>query len=167
MKYIIFSLMLGLVLTGCECPRKGGCSKSTLYGEDQAPNGFLMTSDHLKHGTMDDQGQMYIQDRVYFGFDEHALSAHNQQVLKRHVQWLKMNPDIDITVAGHCDARGTREYNIGLGERRAYALKSFFTAHGISEQRVRVVSKGKDHPLVEGSGETIWAQNRAAVITRS
>ena len=101
-----------------------------------------------------------IGNTVYFAFDSAALDPRAQQTLSRQAAFLKVNPSIKITIEGHCDERGTREYNLALGERRASASRDFLLAQGVDAARVRIVSYGKERPVVEGSNEAAWAKNR-------
>ena len=103
------------------------------------------------------------QDRVYFGFDRANLDAEAVNVLKAQADWLKANPEKTVTVQGHTDGRGTREYNLALGERRAVAVKNYLLSRGISPDRIEVISYGKERPAVVGANEAAWAQNRRAV----
>lgn len=103
------------------------------------------------------------QDRVYFGFDRANLDAEAVNVLKAQADWLKANPEKTVTVQGHTDDRGTREYNLALGERRAVAVKNYLLSRGISPDRIEVISYGKERPAVVGANEAAWAQNRRAV----
>jgi peptidoglycan-associated lipoprotein len=105
-------------------------------------------------------------DRVYFAFDSSVLDAEAQQTLDRQVAWLKRdaNAKVAVTVEGHCDERGTREYNLGLGERRAAAVKSYLRKAGVSAERVATVSFGKERPAVANSNdESSWMYNRRGV----
>ena len=102
-------------------------------------------------------------DRVFFDFDKYDLESDAQATLKRQVAWLKQNPNVSITVEGHCDERGTREYNLALGERRANAVKDYLVALGIEAGRVATISYGKERMAVLGSNEWAWAQNRRGV----
>ncbi len=101
-----------------------------------------------------------IGNTVYFAFDSSALDPRAQQTLSRQAGFLKLNPSIKITIEGHCDERGTREYNLALGERRASASRDFLLAQGIDAARIRIVSYGKERPAVEGSSDFAWAKNR-------
>ncbi len=101
-----------------------------------------------------------IGNTVYFDFDSSALDPRAQQTLSRQSAFLKVNPSIKITIEGHCDERGTREYNLALGERRASASRDFLLAQGIDAARIRIVSYGKERAAMEGSTETAWAKNR-------
>lgn len=102
-------------------------------------------------------------DTVYFDYDSSVLTAETVNTLNGQVEFLKENEE-QIVVAGHADERGTREYNIGLGERRANAVATYLETQGIEEERISVVSYGKDKPAVEGHDESAWSKNRRAVI---
>jgi len=104
-----------------------------------------------------------VGDRVFFGFDKSDLSAEARATLDRQSAWMKKYPAVKITLEGHCDERGTREYNLALGERRASAAKNYLVASGVTADRVKTVSYGKERPAVVGSNEASWAQNRRAV----
>jgi len=104
-----------------------------------------------------------VGDRVFFGFDKTDLSAEARATLDRQSAWMKKYPSVKITMEGHADERGTREYNLALGERRATAAKNYLVAAGITADRVKTVSYGKERPAVLGSNEAAWAQNRRAV----
>jgi peptidoglycan-associated lipoprotein len=104
-----------------------------------------------------------VSDRVFFDYDSSALDSQGQAVLGAQSAWLSQNANTNVTIEGHCDERGTREYNIALGERRAYAAKKFLVSQGVSPNRISTVSYGKERPAVVGSDEDSWAQNRRAV----
>jgi peptidoglycan-associated lipoprotein len=104
-----------------------------------------------------------VGDRVFFGLDKANLSAEARATLDRQAAWLKKYPSLKAVVEGHCDERGTREYNLALGERRATAAKDYLEAAGISASRLRTLSYGKERPAVLGSNEAAWTQNRRAV----
>jgi peptidoglycan-associated lipoprotein len=102
-------------------------------------------------------------DRVFFAFDSAEISPEGQQILQRQAEWLRRYPNVDVTIEGHCDERGTREYNLALGERRAQAATNVLVALGISAARLSTISFGKERPAVPGSSEDAYAQNRRAV----
>ena len=104
-------------------------------------------------------------DRVYFAYDKSDISPEARAILTKQADWLKRNANVTVTVEGHCDERGTREYNLALGERRATAAKNVLVALGIPANRVSTISYGKERPAVVGSTEAAWAQNRRAVTT--
>ena len=113
-------------------------------------------------GTQEDLTQN-VGDRVFFAYDSSTLSSEGQSTLQRQAAWLKQYPDVSVTVEGHCDERGTREYNIALGERRATAAKKYLVAQGVSSKRVSTISYGKERPAVIGSDESAFSQNRRGV----
>jgi peptidoglycan-associated lipoprotein len=108
-----------------------------------------------------------VGDRVFFGFDKYNLDSEAQATLTRQADWMKKYPAVTVTVEGHADERGTREYNLALGEKRANSAKDFLIALGVSNSRISVVSYGKERPAVLGTGEAVWAQNRRAVTVVS
>lgn len=101
-----------------------------------------------------------VGERVYFDLDQYRLDTEDQDILKRQAAWLASYPDIRILVAGNADERGTREYNLALGERRANAVKEYLVSLGVSASRVDTVSYGKERPIVAGSDDQSWALNR-------
>jgi peptidoglycan-associated lipoprotein len=102
-------------------------------------------------------------DRVFFTFDSSEVSAEGRQILQRQADWLRHYPNVAATIEGHCDDRGTREYNLALGERRANAAKNVLVAAGISASRIQTNSYGKERPIVPGSTDEAYAQNRVAI----
>jgi len=104
-----------------------------------------------------------IPDRVFFDFDSSSIRADAQSTLERQAGWLNKNGSSKIVVEGHCDERGTREYNLALGERRANATKNYLVSLGVARNRIKTTSYGKERPAVIGSDEAAWAQNRRAV----
>lgn len=104
-----------------------------------------------------------VGDRVFFGYDRSDLTTEARGTLDRQAAWLKKYPNHTVTVEGHCDERGTREYNLALGERRSNATKNYLVAAGIEASRVHTISYGKERPAVVGSNEAAWAQNRRGV----
>lgn len=152
------TLAIALLLSACNCCKVG--DKGSNYDECKgrmAKAGYLVDKD----------GNRLVLDRVFFTFDHSSLTGESQKTLHDQMEWLQANPDMQIVIQGHCDERGTREYNIGLGERRANAAKEYLVSMGISADRITVVSKGKDDPIVTGSNEEAWAQNRVAITVRS
>jgi peptidoglycan-associated lipoprotein len=115
---------------------------------------------------MDPQEDLVINvgDRVFFDFDKSDLRPDAIEQLNRQAEWLKANPSITVVIEGHCDERGTREYNLALGERRASAAKQYLESVGIDAGRMETISYGKERPAVLGSNEEAWAQNRRAVL---
>jgi len=102
-------------------------------------------------------------DRVLFGTDSYELDGEATAILDRQAQWLAQYANVTVTIEGHCDERGTREYNLALGDRRANASKNYLVGKGISASRLSTISYGKERPEAMGSDEAAWAQNRRAV----
>lgn len=99
---------------------------------------------------------------IYFNYDSSALTPQAQEILRRKAAFLKANPLVKVTIEGHCDDRGTNEYNLALGEARARSAKSFLVDLGIPAARLATISYGEERPAVKGSGEEVWAKNRRA-----
>ena len=104
-----------------------------------------------------------VGDRVYFDFDQSSVREDGRQTLSKQAEWLKKYTNYPITIEGKCDERGTREYNLALGERRANAVKQYLVAQGLPAQRINTISYGKERPEVVGSDEGAWARNRVAI----
>ncbi len=118
-------------------------------------------------GALDPASVAYFQqtvgDRVFFETDSSRLTAAGQQTLVRQAAWLAENPAVNVVVEGHADERGTREYNLALGARRAEAARAFLAAQGVAPSRLRTISYGKERPEQLCSAENCWSQNRRAV----
>jgi peptidoglycan-associated lipoprotein len=106
-----------------------------------------------------------VGDRVYFDFDQSTVREDGRQTLNKQAEWLKKYTNYAITIEGKCDERGTREYNLALGERRANAVKQYLVAQGLPAQRINTISYGKERPEVVGSDEGAWARNRVAITS--
>ncbi len=107
--------------------------------------------------------EINVGDRVFFGFDSAALDEAAQETLDRQAAWLMQFPDLTVTVEGHADERGTAEYNLALGERRATAVKNYLVAKGIDPDRILTISYGEERPVDPAHNEAAWALNRRAV----
>jgi peptidoglycan-associated lipoprotein len=102
-------------------------------------------------------------DRVFFDTDVYALSGEARAILDAQAQYLQRYPNVSVTIEGHADERGTREYNLALGDRRANSVRNYLESRGVGAQRMTTISWGKERPAVEGSNESAWSQNRRAV----
>lgn len=102
-------------------------------------------------------------DTVHFALDQYDIDAEARGVLESQATWLAAHPAVRITIEGHCDERGTREYNLALGDRRANAAKNYLAERGVSPDRITTISYGKERPIALGSDDASWAQNRRAV----
>lgn len=153
-------LSLALLLASCKC-FKDECRSSEMndktYNECRdrlSQNGVLTDKD----------GRILVADRTFFAYDRYDLTETSKKTLKGQAAWMMSNPEKNVVIAGHCDERGTREYNIGLGARRANAARDYLVAQGVNPNRITVISKGKDEPIVAGSSEEAWAQNRVSIL---
>ncbi len=98
--------------------------------------------------------------RVFFGYDQYSLTPQAQSTLRKQAEWLISNPSVAVQLAGNADERGTREYNLALGARRAEATRAYLISLGVPASRLQTVSHGKERPIAQGSNESAWAQNR-------
>ena len=116
-----------------------------------------------KMGAMDSFMNATGSDRVFFDYDKYDVKPEGRVSLRKWAVWLRTNPDIKVTVEGHCDERGTREYNLALGDRRANAVKEYLVSQGVGADRIKTISYGEERPANPASFEAAWAQNRRAV----
>jgi len=124
-----------------------------------APSGTAVTPGSIA------EFRQNVGDRVYFDFDQSVVRDDGRQTLAKQADWLKKYTNYPITIEGKCDERGTREYNIALGERRANAVKQYLVAQGLPAQRINTISYGKERPEVVGSDEGAWARNRVGITS--
>ena len=108
-----------------------------------------------------------VPDRVFFATNKSVLTTAARDTLRKQAAWMRKNSDITVTVEGHADERGTREYNLALGERRANAAKDYLMTYGISGNRISVISYGKERPVNSGSDSLAWSQNRRSVTVKA
>jgi len=173
----IVALIAGLMfLAACETTPDDGSSTA---GSGLAPSASAgtgtpgtgidrqgMTSEAVgraRPGTQEDLVAT-IGDRVFFGFDQYNLSPEARQRADQWASWLRQYRSLTVTIEGHADERGTREYNLALGERRAAAVKDYLVAIGIEPNRIGTISYGKERPAVLGSNDDAWQQNRRGVM---
>ncbi len=150
-----------------------GCSDEQIAVSGSQAVDEKITVDGIADGTAYDfvyADDMYqqeladrIKDRVFFKYDSSSLESQAIETVNAQIAWLKANPSKSVTIEGHCDERGTREYNLGLGDRRANAVKRYMIANGIAPTRIKLVSYGKERPALLGNNPAAWAQNRRAV----
>ena len=147
------SLAALMFLAACEC-----CDDSVKT--EEAP--VVVEDDSLAKASADFIAE--AGDRVFYDFDKSSLSKESEATLERQANWLKNHPNRNLLIEGHCDERGTREYNLGLGERRADAAARYLTDHGVESTRIRTISFGKDRQIAaEGSKKDVYAANRVAI----
>jgi peptidoglycan-associated lipoprotein len=108
-----------------------------------------------------------VPDRVFFSTNKSVLTTASRDTLRKQAAWLRKNKSINVTVEGHADERGTREYNLALGERRANSVKDYLMTYGISGNRISVISYGKERPVNSGSSPLAWSQNRRSVTVKA
>ena len=126
------------------------------------PPGGGVTSERFGPGSQEDLAAT-AGDRVFFAFDSSEITADARAILAKQADWLRRYPNVTVTIEGHCDKRGTREYNLALGARRASAVKDVLVALGIPATRISTISYGKERPLVDGDTEDAYAQNRVGL----
>lgn len=148
-KYLILLLTLCFV-SAC------GKSYDTINTQEEADK--INVETEVKNETI------IVPDKVYFGFDSAVLNANSKKTLDTVAEWLNSKEEVKIILEGHCDERGTREYNLALGQKRAEAVKKYLASKNINGNRIKVVSFGKEKPEFLGTGESVWSKNRRAVV---
>ena len=147
-------LMASLILTACATTKKvsmDGQMQGDVYtGTD--------TVEYLASG---------VPDRVFFATNESVLTTASRDTLRKQATWLRANSEINVVLEGHADERGTREYNLALGERRANAAKDYLMTYGVSANRISVISYGKERPVDSGSNPLSWSKNRRSVTVKA
>ncbi len=151
-----------ICLLACPLAALAACSSAGVTGgappagaEDQQARGAASGSER--------DFQETVGDRVFFDKTSSAINAEGRKILARQAQWLTRHPDVTVVVEGHCDERGTRDYDLALGYRRAHRVKAMLIAFGIEAGRITTISYGSERPAVVGSDAAAWAQNRRAV----
>lgn len=132
----------------------------TVPAEPVAPVEAEVIDEGPAAGTQESLDASASNGLVYFGYDRYDLTSDARAALQAQASWMNENTMARMTIEGHCDERGTREYNLALGDRRANSVKNYLVALGVNPSRLRTVSYGKERPVVIGSGESSWAQNR-------
>lgn len=163
---------LGVALVGCSStPTDESAGVSTSDSVSQTSTGSddsASLAGQAEDAAAADQNAQQIADmfaalqgkRVQFDFDRSEVKSEYHDVIKMHADYLSLNQEAKVTVEGHCDERGSREYNLALGERRANAIKNALIAEGVEANRIDVISFGEDRPLVDASNNEAWAENR-------
>lgn len=137
----------------------GGGPLSEIYDGEQISSA---STNGAAPGTQQDL-VVNVGDRVFFGSDRYDVNPESRRVLEKQANWLAQYPNLNITVAGHADERGTREYNLALGERRANSVKNYLAALGVDPRRIDTLTYGKERPSVVGNNQNAWSQNRRGV----
>ena len=167
---LLASALLVFFLAACSTTPKdtadssGSGSTSTSSDVSSSAESETTESASIEPGSQEDL-IVNVGDRVFFNYDSSELDTDAQELLQDQVAWLKQYSDVSVIIEGHCDERGTREYNLALGEKRAQSVKNYIISLGISADRVSTISYGKERPAVVGSNDGAWAQNRRSVTT--
>ena len=169
-KKILLSFLLVFFITACSTTPKDSADStgtgSTSSTSDVSSEGEGTLTETEGTGVVPGSQEdliVNVGDRVYFDYDSSELDADAQELLQDQVAWLKQYSGVGVIIEGHCDERGTREYNLALGEKRAQSVKNYLISLGISSHRVSTISYGKERPSVVGSNDGAWAQNRRSV----
>lgn len=168
MRFKILSLLAALLLVAaCEtAPEESADSGSsgtqtTSSTSTQAP--AAASTNQIAPGSVKDF-LVNVGDRIFFDFDKSDIRGDQVSILEKQAAWLKQFPGVTVVIEGHCDERGTREYNLALGERRANSHKDYLISLGVDPNRIETISYGKERPAVLGSNDAAWAQNRRGVV---
>jgi len=165
MRFKFLSVLAAVaLLAACEtAPESSGNAQSSGASSSTSSTGSAATTAvQIPAGSQEDL-VVNVGDRVFFGFDSSELSSEARAALEKQAAWLKKFGGVRVVIEGHCDERGTREYNLALGERRANASKDYLVALGINPARIKTISYGKERPAALGHNEAAWAQNRRGV----
>ncbi|MCB5425902.1 peptidoglycan-associated lipoprotein Pal [Altererythrobacter sp. CC-YST694] len=169
MKRLVSLAALAAAITVAGCSKKAEPEQlppPPATVETAAPRPTPTPTGPVPGSNADFMAQMQGRSVIFFDTDKFDIDADDQAALRAQAQWLQRYPAKRATIEGHCDERGTREYNIALGERRANAAKNYLVSLGVDASRINTVSYGKERPVALGSNEAAWAQNRrAATIT--
>ena len=155
LKNTLLVLMACLALTACATKKEVSNVQGQMQGDVYTGTD---TVEYLADG---------VPDRVFFATNESILTTASRETLRAQAGWLRKNPSINVVLEGHADERGTREYNLALGERRANAAKDYLMTYGISENRISVISYGKERPVDSGSSPLSWSKNRRSVTVKA
>ena len=162
------TLLAALAVAGCSSSGENTGSVAG-SGRSTMPQQQGMMNSQVGRGQLDpieaarNELTASVGDRVFFDTNGANLTAADRATLDRQIAWLNRYPMVRLVIEGHADERGTREFNLALGDRRAQTVKNYLTDHGIAAGRLRTVSYGKERPVAMGSNEAAWAQNRRAV----
>ena len=154
-KNVFLVMFLGFVLSACATQTSTKKIDSQIQGDVYTGSD---TVEYLADG---------VPDRVFFATNESVLTTASRETLRKQAAWLRKNSEITVVLEGHADERGTREYNLALGERRANAAKDYLMTYGISSSRISVISYGKERPVDAGSNPLAWSKNRRSVTVKA
>ena len=154
-------LSAALFLGACSTPKPVDTAPPPMAS---TPSGPPPSGSSIVPGSAEDL-RVNVGDTVHFGYNDYNIEEGDRATLQRQATWLQKYPSIRVTVEGDCDERGTREYNLALGARRANAVKEYLVSLGVSAARIDTISYGKEHPICSESTEDCWAQNRRGVTS--
>ena len=158
---VVLTFVMMLAITGCASKRGLPNNASDLGLNGGAAGANAATPGSQKDFTLN------VGDRIFFDTDSSSINAEAQSTLSRQAQWLQQYPNYPITIEGHTDERGTREYNLALGARRANAARDYLVSKGIAANRIKTISYGKERPVATCDAAQCWSQNRRAVTVLS
>lgn len=162
--FIALSLMLVFTMASCTKPKKadgeGGAESSGVTSENAAPQ--LADKDNSFDTQGSDSGNINGLSTVFFDYDKAALTSEAKATLKANASWIKSNPKFTLQIEGHTDSRGSTEYNLSLGERRAKSVRTYLEGLGIEAKRMAILSYGEEKPLAQGDTEAAYSKNRRA-----
>src|SRR5580692_5506489 len=150
----LFAVTALLAACAHKAPDQAAVAPSSAGGPPPQSEAALSAAEELKN---------QVGDRIYFDYDKSDISSEARAILDRQAAFMQKYPNLTFTIEGHCDERGTREYNLALGERRATPAKNALTALGVQSSRLQTIPYGKERPAVVGNNEAAYAQNRRAV----
>ena len=158
------SAALAILFVLAACAPKPKPAEAPPEAPPQAPMTQSQIQTTVVPGSVQDF-RVNVGDTVHFEYDKYDVKDADRDILQRQAAWLQRYPQVRVTVEGHCDERGTREYNLALGARRANAVKEYLVSVGVSSSRVDTISYGKERPMCTESNESCWSQNRRGVTT--
>jgi peptidoglycan-associated lipoprotein len=157
----IASVAVMLAVAGCSskkpAPINGGENPNPNQLGENGTNGSTNSLENWRNGTFGAQGPL---SDIHFGYNDYTIQDQDGSVLKSHASWLQKYPQTKVQVEGHCDERGSEEYNMALGAKRAQAAKDYLVTLGVSGSRISTISYGKELPVCQEHDESCWAQNR-------
>lgn len=173
-RWITLTVLVFAVLLGSGCSSTGGekgdegaaadGSDSSQQGDGSAQTAGASPGGAWTGSPLDDPASALYNKTIYFDFDMSEIRSEYLDTLRAHADYLSSNQGMTVTIEGHCDERGSREYNIGLGERRANAVQQYLQAQGVDAGQISTLSYGEERPADPGHSEAAWAMNRRAVI---
>ena len=176
LKNVFLAVVFGLIITACATKKSvkttTESSTTTTKAAETQKADPIEKLDALMQGDVyigsDTVGELAsgVPDRVFFATNETILTTASRETLRKQAAWLRQNSDVTVVVEGHADERGTREYNLALGERRANAAKDYLMTYGVSSDRIKVLSYGKERPVDSGSNPLSWSKNRRSVTIK-